>query len=518
LTPAERPPSPSSIGRGLGVVLQLVAALFVTAILLVAIEIVAGQLAPPDIAEALRRRGDDYVMQTLGNLDIAPELNPCPLVRDPYVLWRNKPLARKTQPVNPRRFGRDDTWTLVNNSEGYRGPERPYRNDTDGVYRILCVGDSITFGFNVDQDASYPRRLEAALRERHPGRRIEVVDAGVPGWSWLQGLRFLQAEGMGLHPDLVIAGHGTNDQFFRAEVTDRERMPVGGEPAPEVRPAAEPFYQRTNTYRLIRKVAGIVHRGAALSPGCRAQLKESAMCHRVSVDDIDRAVREVAGLVRGAGGDFLAINVDFQETAAVTGVRRAVDAERVPFIDFVERFRTLRKADEEARVAHLGLAPAGATPPSAGAQGPRRVVFRALLDAPPGDAAVSVRGGAFLRSDFDFAHALHDDGTDGDERAGDGVFSGTVDVPANVGGLEYAFWIGDTAEFTPLPPQPSTNGRRLLRVEGDTVAPIDHFAELFMMAERTHPDARGQATIAEGIAERVEQLPSFAAWRASGAP
>jgi hypothetical protein len=142
-------------------------------------------------------------------------------------------------------------------------------------------------------------------------------------------------------------------------------------------------------------------------------------------------------------------------------------------------------------------------------------VFRVLIDAPPADAAVSVHGGAFLRTDFDFTHALRDDGSDGDERAGDGVFSGTLDVPANVGGLEYAFWVGDTAEFTPLPPQPSTNGRRLLRVDGDTIAPVDHFAELFMMAERTHPDARGQAVIAAGIAERLEELPSFAAWRAS---
>ena len=37
------------------------------------------------------------------------------------------------------------TWTVENDSRGYRGPEvQPLRPDT---FRILCVGDSITFGF-----------------------------------------------------------------------------------------------------------------------------------------------------------------------------------------------------------------------------------------------------------------------------------------------------------------------------------------------------------------------------------
>ncbi|TMA34269.1 MAG: SGNH/GDSL hydrolase family protein [Deltaproteobacteria bacterium] len=157
-------------------------------------------------------------------LELAPELNPSPLVTDFDLLWRNKPLAVKTQPVNPRPYGRDDQWTIRIDSMGFRGPERPLPTPHDGTYRILCVGDSITFGFSVDQDAPFARRLEELLRARYPSRPIEVVNAGVPGWSWVQGRRFLEREGLVLRPDLVIVGHGTNDQFFTARITDRERV------------------------------------------------------------------------------------------------------------------------------------------------------------------------------------------------------------------------------------------------------------------------------------------------------
>ncbi|HJQ83768.1 MAG TPA: GDSL-type esterase/lipase family protein, partial [Candidatus Binatia bacterium] len=319
------------IGRALGALLQLGAGVVVTVTLLIAIELIASRFVPPEPAGMLRRR-DDFIVTTLGNLDLVPEMNPSPLVRDPYVLWRNKPGARKTQPINPRVFGRDETWTVATDSAGFRGPERAYPPAHDGAYRILAVGDSVTFGFNVDQENTYPRRLEAVLRARHPGRTIEVVNAAVPGWSWVQGLRFLQAEGLRLRPDLVIAAHGTNDQFFRAEVTDRERLPVGGEPAPEIDVSQDPFWLHTNTYRGLLMLAGQLRPGSGASPACQEQIRENGVCRRVSVADIDRTVREMHAAVGAANADFLAMNLDFQETPAVQGVRRTLEGP-IAFLD-----------------------------------------------------------------------------------------------------------------------------------------------------------------------------------------
>lgn len=463
--------------------------------------------APARPAAVQAAHGDDYVATTLTGLDIAPELNPSPLIEDPYVLWRNKPLARKTQPVNPAVFGRSDTWTIENDSAGYRGPERPPAGDEDAVYRILCVGDSVTFGFNVDQPDPYPRRLEARLRERHPGRRIEVVNAGVPGWTWVQGLRFLEAYGLRLRPDLVIAAHGTNDQFWRAVITDRERLPGGGVPAPEMRPATA--LERTSLYRLL---AGVGRRWRAaeppLSPVCRATQAGGETCRRVPLADITRTVGEMHDRLRSAGAELIVANMDFMETKAVEGVRRAAAERQLPYLDLVAHFHALDEAEDAARAAELGLRPAGAGAPAA----PRRVLFRVLVPASASEP-VSVRGGGYLRDDVRFELPLRDDGAGGDERAGDRIFSGVLEVGADVGALEYVFWLGDTAEFTPLPPLRSTSGTRLVRLgSGETVAPVVVFAERRRMAERTHPNAAGQAEIAERFAEVVEAQPSFRAW------
>ena len=61
------------------------------------------------------------------------------------------------------------------NSLGMRGPEMAPEK-APGVYRILCLGGSTTFGSGASEGAKpYPARLEQHLNERAPpGGRYEV--------------------------------------------------------------------------------------------------------------------------------------------------------------------------------------------------------------------------------------------------------------------------------------------------------------------------------------------------------
>jgi lysophospholipase L1-like esterase len=339
-----------------------------------------------------------------------------------------------------------------------------------------------------------------------------VLNAGVPGWSWVQGLRFLEAYGMRVRPDLVIAAHGTNDQFWGAVRTDRERMPGGGRPAPEMTQAS--FVQRTSIYRLIQRLRRPAE-APGPSPGCQQEIAQHQNCRRVPLADIETTIREMHELVRTRGADLVALNVDFMETLAAGAARHVAEAGGFPFVDFVERFHADQLSAENARAAALRLRPQGPIG-TAMPEKPKRVVFRVLrrfADAAP----MSVRGKAYFRNKFPFEAALNDQGTDGDEIAGDGVFSASVESPADVGVLEYAFWLGDTCEFTPLPPLPSSGGTRLLRFDRDVIGPVVEFGDAFLMAERTHPNARGQAVIARTLADLIETLPSFHAWLARSA-
>lgn len=68
-----------------------------------------------------------------------------------------------------------------------------------GTKRLLCVGDSFTFGWGVEEPECWCARLET-----HLGPGWEVVNLGVPGYSPEQQARFLELRGLQFEPDLVV--------------------------------------------------------------------------------------------------------------------------------------------------------------------------------------------------------------------------------------------------------------------------------------------------------------------------
>jgi lysophospholipase L1-like esterase len=81
----------------------------------------------------------------------------------------------------------------------------------DGAVRILALGDSCTWGWQVPQDEAYPQDLQRLLDQRYGPHRYRVINAGIPGYTSYQGLIFLRDVGLELHPAIVIIGFGFND-------------------------------------------------------------------------------------------------------------------------------------------------------------------------------------------------------------------------------------------------------------------------------------------------------------------
>jgi acyl-CoA thioesterase I len=73
---------------------------------------------------------------------------------------------------------------------------------------ILAIGDSMTAGYGVDADRSYPAQLEQELKNR--GYDYRVVNQGVTGSTSTQALSRL-TRSLGLQPDIVIIQLGGND-------------------------------------------------------------------------------------------------------------------------------------------------------------------------------------------------------------------------------------------------------------------------------------------------------------------
>jgi lysophospholipase L1-like esterase len=76
---------------------------------------------------------------------------------------------------------------------------------------ILCLGDSITYGYGVDDQDTYPARLQLALDQNEP-RKYAVLNGGVNAYPvWLMHEKFLYLWNRGIRPDLVIVGYSMNE-------------------------------------------------------------------------------------------------------------------------------------------------------------------------------------------------------------------------------------------------------------------------------------------------------------------
>ncbi len=96
------------------------------------------------------------------------------------------------------------------NSRGMRGPEVA-ASKPENAYRVVCLGDSITFGEGVRYEDTYPAVLATILGERMPDRRVEVINAGVQGFGTNDAAAFFLRRCLQLKPDVVTLGFFLND-------------------------------------------------------------------------------------------------------------------------------------------------------------------------------------------------------------------------------------------------------------------------------------------------------------------
>ena len=147
------------------------------------------------------------------------------LETDSQRFWKLKPSVRIEDSGNEFWKGR------VSNSLGFRNPEFDVVR-AEGSLRIVCFGDSSTFGIGNRMAETWPAQLEAQLRAQLRAQQraadwltgysqIEVINAGVPGYSSWQGLQHMQQELSRLQPDIVLASYANNDFWHWDDTTDK---------------------------------------------------------------------------------------------------------------------------------------------------------------------------------------------------------------------------------------------------------------------------------------------------------
>jgi lysophospholipase L1-like esterase len=112
------------------------------------------------------------------------------------------------------------TETASTNAFGFRGPAFAFAKPA-GVFRVVCLGESSTFGYHNADDETYPVLLERRFSQtRLP---VQVVNAGFPYYNSGSILSLFRAEILPLQPDLITLYAGYNDTSWPMKVSSTAR-------------------------------------------------------------------------------------------------------------------------------------------------------------------------------------------------------------------------------------------------------------------------------------------------------
>jgi len=110
-----------------------------------------------------------------------------------------------------------------------------------GNLRVLCLGDSNTYGLWLERKEAYPQQLEVLWNQRIAAPKLEVVNLGFPGTNSSRLVRDLPRLLETFDPDILILLVGVNDYWT---------LPIPLDEAEPTRPQGSFLARHSLIYRL----------------------------------------------------------------------------------------------------------------------------------------------------------------------------------------------------------------------------------------------------------------------------
>lgn len=250
---------------------------------------------------------------------------------DPLLGWRLR--------ANLKNVWWDYTYFSTNNNH-----IRYHHNVGDkpeNGFRILCLGDSVTFGYRVpvswpdnpgriDPDAApFFKLIEKRLQRLLPGKKVECVPLAVPGYSSHQGLAWLKQDIDFYRPDIVIVCFGWNDTDYRS-IEDKASLPT------------DPFSvilrsMASKSQAILHIVKGFSQFKAPSTPGNQV--------NRVSSEDYIKNMMAIVSLAKTHGSRIVVMGQFYRDS--ITNPRQA------RIIAFNRR--NLKKSCEKNQITYIEI-------------------------------------------------------------------------------------------------------------------------------------------------------------------
>jgi lysophospholipase L1-like esterase len=428
-------------------------------------------------------------------------------------------LLRRFLPNVPASLRGNPVWEVSLDDRGFRNA--PFQTKkAPGVFRIVCLGDSWTFGANVDQAEAYPQQLEVMLEQEFPEGEFEVLNWGTLAYSSYQGLELMRRQVLSLAPDVVLIGFGMNDASI-AGYRDKDLRPQG--PSVPLAKRLRKKLELLEIFKLLNYVARILRHetwsigdymdklaDAAGTPSEAwiggkgtesADYEELEPYTRVSPVDYEHNVREMVRLARSRGAGGVLLYNELWSTPYREVLRRIATSEDVGFVDsqtLIARARAMMQQELEAR---LGLEPPPGRPLEAPESKKVEVVFRVHAGKWNVADALYIAGPhPELGDGVPNRVAMRDDGTHGDQRAGDGVWSYLASFEPGMRIFYVYTNSGEEGRWHRVD-VPEVRRFTIEVEEGRVWLPIDTFGEIYLQADGWHTNAAGYEIIARAVVE-----------------
>ena len=438
-------------------------------------------------------------------------------------------MLRRFRTSIPDEFKNNPTWEISLNSEGFRDLEFP-TNKPAQTLRIVSLGDSWTFGHNVNQDEAYPRRLRALLTTEFPNSRIEVLNLGMLTYTSHEGLELLKRRALSLSPDIVAIGYGMNDSA------------ISGWRDQDVLVARARHFQlksfvveHSELYRLLTYLgqirqfesvsmgdqlkaiadpnAGFLYESWVSAEALEASAYERLESRvRVSPPDYEKNIREMIKLVRAQGAAPVLLHNELRPGSPYqAALRRISQEENVPIVDNCELLLEAKRRVEAALEQRLGLQPSSVdvaknvAANSAGVE----LVLRVYTGTLPVPASMYVAGPhPQLGRATPNTVSMYDDGTHGDEKGGDHVWSLAVTFSPGQKVLYVYTNSGAQGKWQNLD-VPKVRSFTVPVNLGRIYRPVETFGELYLQADGFHTNARGYELMAQAVRDVVVKTDKF---------
>jgi len=462
------------------------------------------------------------------------------LESDKALIWKNRPniqrryvdvfspahteqertaLLRRFFPRLPDSLKENPTWEISLNSEGFRDVEFR-KQKSSSVFRIICLGDSWTFGWNVGQHQAYPQALKALLGREFSEGNFEVFNFGVGGYTSLNGLRLLKTIALDLNPDVIVIGFAMNEPGMAGF---RDKTTPTGEESVTLLKTLSGMVNKSEFFQLLRYWALLLKwKPESIDRHIENMSRQTTWKRQVVDDDFDKFEpwmrgslkdfdnnhREMIKLARSHNTSIVLLYNEFWKGSPYLKVLQRISRdERIPLVDSRTLIAAAQKRIEDELERKLELQSHKAQ--RANADGEIEVIFRLFADKWSVPKAMYMAGNhPKLGNLIPNKIVMYDDGTHGDQKAGDNVWSYSATFPPGTN-LFYVYtnsgeegkWEGlDVPHIRSFTVEAKNGEAKLYR-------PIESFGKIYMQADPWHTNAAGYDLIAKALLEVLKKDP-----------